>query len=343
MRRPVSAVIYMYRRTEWRKSPTFTMLTLLLALFATRAAAMPEAGALRTMESSVLRVHAIYPNGAISRGSAVRLDATRYATACHVLRDARAAFLISGRRYVGTSLERADFEFDLCVLEAAEETDAAIAPVRADPVTVGDTVYAVGYPRGQGMVVSSGRVYGRHGEPGREVIQTSAAFEEGASGGGLFDAHGRLLGVLSFLVPLKGPNYFALPTSAVTDLHDTRHGADITALWMLPIDEQPRFLQALSYGAQRNWDLLRVQSAQWASEVPSVAAPWMANGLAMMRLDRRAEAVSAYRHAIDVEPQRLDELQRLRDLLIDAHDSRGAERLTNILSDLSSPSPTASR
>lgn len=295
------------------------------------ARAAPDELGLQRMQHSVLRVEAVYRGGGISRGSAVRIDSERYATACHVLRAAQGAFLLTGRRYVPVTLLSADIEFDLCVLKALEDTGATIAPVSPEPVEIGDTVYAVGFPRGQGMEISSGRVYGRHGSAANSIIQTSAAFEDGASGGGLFDAHGRLLGVLSFRAPLRGPNFYALSPAWLEAAPAPQVRADATALWMLPIGEQPRFLQAMSLETQRDWERLLEQSKLWTEEMPTLSEAWLARGKALLRLGRLSEAGDAYGRAVALEPARLGELRRLHDLYLDAGDHGAATGLAEVL------------
>lgn len=60
--------------------------------------------------------------------------------------------------------------------------------------------------------MSRGRIIGLHYEcDGERVIQTSAAFDRGTSGSGLFDRQGRLVGLLTFKAKAGGNFHFALP------------------------------------------------------------------------------------------------------------------------------------
>lgn len=66
-------------------------------------------------------------------------------------------------------------------------------------VTVGDSVFAVGNPHGLGWTLTRGDVSQLRRQNGTasgvRVIQTSAAINPGNSGGGLYDQHGRLIGI----------------------------------------------------------------------------------------------------------------------------------------------------
>jgi S1-C subfamily serine protease len=91
---------------------------------------------------------------------------------------------------------------DLALLECEAPSGfgetAEIAP--AESLRVGDEVFAVGSPRGLGWTYTRGVVSGfgtRTEEGGRtiEVIQTQTPISHGSSGGGLYDASGRLVGI----------------------------------------------------------------------------------------------------------------------------------------------------
>ncbi len=78
---------------------------------------------------------------------------------------------------------------------------------------------AVGYPGGR-FQVSSGQVKGLFtcACDGGRVIQTSAQFDPGASGGGMFDRRGRLLGILTFKSGAGGSYHFAVPVGWMKQL-----------------------------------------------------------------------------------------------------------------------------
>jgi hypothetical protein len=141
----------------------------------------------------------------ISQGSAVLIAPGRLVTNCHVVDKGGLAFIsrkedkVSERvRIVGR-----DPQHDLCELDLVKPKEGFDRPVEVasvEALRVGDPVYAIGSPRGMELTISDGIVSAvREMGPGVRVIQTTAALSPGSSGGGLFDANGRLVGVTTFV------------------------------------------------------------------------------------------------------------------------------------------------
>jgi hypothetical protein len=85
----------------------------------------------------------------------------------------------------------ADIEHDLCVLAVPElltATPAVIGPTAM--MRLGDPVIAAGYPKGGHLNITHGEIKGLHAHDGALVLQISAAFGHGQSGGGVFDDTG---------------------------------------------------------------------------------------------------------------------------------------------------------
>jgi TonB family protein len=75
---------------------------------------------------------------------------------------------------------------------------APVVSIRASTtLEVGERVWAVGAPQGLELSLSEGLISGIRPLPGRNenVLQTTAAISPGSSGGGLFDAEARLVGI----------------------------------------------------------------------------------------------------------------------------------------------------
>lgn len=87
--------------------------------------------------------------------------------------------------------------------------------IRTDPVTIGETVYALGHPLGiefsvtKGIVsrkiqIPSGVQRGQHYIAG--VVQIDAAINGGNSGGPILDENGKVVGLASFIASPSGGN-----------------------------------------------------------------------------------------------------------------------------------------
>lgn len=94
---------------------------------------------------------------------------------------------------------------------------------------VGDPVYAIGAPQGLELTLSNGLVSGIREYKGTEYIQTTAPISQGSSGGGLFDAQGRLVGITTMYMK-DGQNLnFAIPAELIASVPISSSAADAAA------------------------------------------------------------------------------------------------------------------
>lgn len=101
---------------------------------------------------------------------------------------------------------------DLCFLRVPGYPGEVPRMAEPGDAKVGLDVFAVGFPGGN-FAVSKGGVKGLFSCAcdGGRVSQASAHFDPGASGGGLFDSTGRLLGILTYKSGSGGDFHFAMP------------------------------------------------------------------------------------------------------------------------------------
>jgi serine protease Do len=154
----------------------------------------------------------------VATGSGVALGPGEVVTNKHVIEEGPVWRIRHGREAWSASIARLDAARDLCEL-SAPGLNAPPVPMRASSsLAVGERVYAIGAPEGLELTLSEGVVSGLRDYTGSRVIQTSAAISPGSSGGGLFDARGRLIGITTFSMK-EGQNLnFALPTEWVEAL-----------------------------------------------------------------------------------------------------------------------------
>ena len=119
---------------------------------------------------------------------------------------------------------------DMCLLETKGLNLPPVKIGSAKDLNVGQPVYAIGVPRNLGGTLSDGIVsrlwappvgssllHTLHVLPG-PLIQTNADISPGSSGGGLFDAEGRLVGVTTFA---REDNLnFAIPAEMIGQLRE---------------------------------------------------------------------------------------------------------------------------
>ncbi len=144
------------------------------------------------------------------QGSGIVLSADGLiATNFHVVEDASTMQLIfyNGMVYqgpvtiVGLSPDR-----DIALLQL--EAEGLFSAEISDSYAIGDSVSAVGAPHGVRNTITTGTIDGFN----QDTISTSAAITQGSSGGGLFDAEGRLIGMT---YAFRDDQYFSIPVSRI--------------------------------------------------------------------------------------------------------------------------------
>lgn len=174
-----------------------------------------------TLGLSVTQIQAYGANGQMYFGSGVMVAPDRVATNCHVTRAASAVMVSKGPERLRAVAQQADLVHDLCVLEVPGARFPLARLGRAEQVLVGGTIYFYGYPRALGMAFSQGRVEALHPFDGSVVIETTADFTQGASGGGLFDDGGRLIGLATFMPANQHGHNYAIPVDWIPSVMST--------------------------------------------------------------------------------------------------------------------------
>jgi hypothetical protein len=163
----------------------------------------------------------------ISVGSAIAIDPYRAITSYHLLQAGGVPVSIdsrAGNQNVRESdvqvwqVTRVDPRRDLALLTLAEpvrELNFTNTMSPFDRVRVGEKVYAIGAPAGLDKTLTEGIVSALRTENGVRLIQTTAPITYGSSGGALFDAEGRLIGMTIKGVQAWGNFNFALSMDEV--------------------------------------------------------------------------------------------------------------------------------
>jgi serine protease Do len=230
------------------------------------------------LSGSVLRIEVQREQGGFAMGSGVVLTADRIATNCHVTRDAVAIHVLRGGARWRVQSQVSNPELDLCVLRVPALQGTPVTVVKAGTVKAGQPLAALGYIGGVDKPqVSFGEVVEAYAHAGADVIQSSTSFTSGASGGGLFDADGSLVGILTFRLRGGEAHYFAAPAAWLEPLLGaTQHDQAVAplrpaapAFWEQPAALQPRFLQALALEQRMAWPDLLALAGAWRSADPS--------------------------------------------------------------------------
>lgn len=214
-----------------------------LIVSASAAIAAPSA---EVAALSVVKVHAISQDGSVAYGSAVVIARDVVATACHVIRDANDLLIVRGESRSTATVRSGSATHDICLLNVPN-LDVPAASLRASTsLRSGERVVAIGFPGGREQIRNDGVVEALYDFDTAHVIRTSAVFDFGASGGGLFDKDGALVGILAFKGRRGTKLHFAIPAewarTALEDAAQSLRHASGRAFWEGPRAAQPSFL-----------------------------------------------------------------------------------------------------
>lgn len=278
----------------------------------TRAAPVQPDGASRVLKVVVTRA-----DGSRELGSAVSIAGDRLVTNCHVINNAsRIEIDLAGETRQAVADLRDSYR-DLCFLELPGYQADAIPMVELGQTRVGLNVVAAGYSGGT-YAISEGRIVGLHTCEcdGGKVIQTSAPFDRGASGGGLFDMQGRLVGILTFKSQNGGNFHFALPVGWLRQLADHRLetlGPD-ESFWKRPGKQSGYFLAACDLGEKKAWHPLLSLASEWRERESGNPEAWMASGRAHRGLGQHEAAVADFQRVLMLDSTHAEALWALQEL-----------------------------
>ncbi len=168
---------------------------------------------------SVVVIH----NGNI-QGSGVIIRPNIVATNCHVVEQSSriVVYKATGKRIktdygFPAQVRFADTQKDLCLLDVHNLQGPPAKIRRYNTLKVGETVYGLGAPAGFDLTLTEGLISQLRKVHGYSQIQTDAAISPGASGGGLFDVKGNLIGLMTWKLAEKSIEGigFAIPADLV--------------------------------------------------------------------------------------------------------------------------------
>jgi hypothetical protein len=255
------------------------------------------------VKDSVVVVKTLDANGkAIGQGSGVLLPSGKIGTNCHVVKNGASFLVGGGKQFASATLWGSDEDKDICLLEAVGITGEPAQLGQASRLKVGEPVYAVGAPRGLELSLSDGIVSQlRGGTP--PFIQTTAAISPGSSGGGLFDAEGRLVGFTTLYIEGGQSLNFAMPVEWAGEiqqgskvLQESNTKAAPKRSW---VDWE---IRTAALQAAKNWTGMRDWTLRWTKAQPEDSYAWSRLGDAFTELKRYPEAVDAYRESVRIDP-----------------------------------------
>jgi serine protease Do len=261
------------------------------------------------MAPSVVKIEAHNTNGRVSVGSGVMIAEGIAATNCHVTRNAERVEVIKGGTVAIAEAQISDIEHDVCILKAPDMKLQTVKKTNTK-LRLGQEVVAIGYVAGLGPRMSAGEVTSLYEYNGSRVIESTAAFTSGASGGGLFDRNGNLLGLVTFFRRSKDAgSHFSVPVDWIFQNLQKLPAKPIAPIkdgepfWQKTAANQPNFLRAATLHADGQVESLRSLSQSWSEMESNNPDAWFMLGNAHQKLGQDEDAIRAYRKAVEIDAE----------------------------------------
>jgi len=289
---------------------------------------------------SVVMIRGFNESGGLAYGSGVVVGQDEVITNCHVLRTTKQAWVARGQDSYPITTVRADPWHDLCLVTAEDLPFKTAKIGNSIMLKRGQEVAGIGHSSGSpAPLTSTGRVHGLYqGNPGN-VIRTNAKFMLGASGSGLFDLNGYLVGINTFKTAGRGGSiHFALPVEWLETLRQlpVAKALPITgkALWEEDEDKKPFYMQAAVPESRYDWPKLAHVATKWTQAQPDSPDAWKALAVSQEKMGKLTLAEQHYEKALSLDKENVDLLFSIGNIAKQQGNQAGVDRIYTVLNQI---------
>lgn len=295
---------------------------------------------------SVVMIRGYNDTGGVAYGSGVVVDSNTVITNCHVLRTTKEPWVSRGEDTYTIKSVKADVWHDLCLVSTETLPFKPVKIGNSTQLQRGQEVAGIGHSNGSpAPLTSTGYIHGLYDDASGKVMRTNAQFRMGASGSGLFDMDGYLVGINTFKTAGRGGSvYFALPVEWIETLKKqpalTTFPISGKALWEEDEDKKPFYMQAAVPESRQDWPKLAMVSKKWINAKPNSADAWFALALSQEKLGDLDAASKYYQQSAKLDPNYMDVFFKIGDIAKLQNDE---ETLAQVFIDLSKINPEISQ
>lgn len=275
------------------------LISMSLLLVSHSALALPPDGMTYDLKSTVVKVRVFLKNGNYSVGSGVVVAKDQVVTSCHVIANASAINVVKfGDSYSASSI-KADWHHDLCILHF-DGLDTKIATLGSSTnLSYEQPVFTISFPNNSPKPLATyGFVKALYPMDDSVIIRTTSDFRLGASGGAMFDNHGKLVGIITLKSPGRNAYYYNMPVEWITALLD-KPTLDISTaseppFWDAPEEHRPFFMRVVQPYQTKDWPALLNIATQWCEKEPKTIEAWHYRALAEYHLNDTPNAIKHF-------------------------------------------------
>ena len=311
-----------------RNFTLFAALLSVIQLVVMQPALATDQSKLMQSMQSVVMVRAYNTNGSLGYGSGVVVAENKVMTNCHIFRKTKQPWISRGEDSYAIVSVQADRWHDLCLVTTFSLPFKPAPLGKGYDLKRGQEVLAIGHSNGvPAPLTSSGNIKSTYEFESGRIIRSSAKFLMGASGSGIFDLDGNLLGINTFKTPGRPAYFYSLPIEWLANLEklpvETEFPIDGKAFWEADDDKKPFFMQMALPEINQDWPKLAEVAQKWIEASPNNSDAWFELGTADENLNKLPEAKEAYQHALKLDTSNTDALIRLGAIAITNDDKVG--------------------
>lgn len=240
---------------------------------------VPSPETLQQLNAQVLRVQVALTNGSYGLGSAVVIAKDQVVTNCHVVANAASISVVSNGASFSASAIKPDWYHDVCILKV-EGLHAPVATIGSSKaLKYEQPVFTIGYPSFLPIPTSTfGVVKGLFPMDDSVIIRATSSFKMGASGGGVFDHAGNLVGIITLKSPGRHGYYYNMPVEWVKALMDKPEQPIVSQselpFWAQAADKWPHFMKVVHPYLTEDWSALLKVATTWVEQEPNTTEAW---------------------------------------------------------------------
>ncbi len=288
----------------------------------------------------VVLIRGFNATGGLSYGSGVVVGENKVITNCHVFRSTKEPWISRGEDTYTINSVKADVWHDLCLVTTGPIPFKPVLIGKSTDLKRGQEIVAFGHSNGvPAPLTSSGSVKALYDDDLGKVIRSTAKFALGASGSGLFDMEGRLVGINTFKTAGRaGSIHFALPIEWLDKLDKQTEISTFPivgkALWEEDEDKKPFYMQVAVPESRGDWPKLVQVAEKWTVAEPKSTEAWHALGLGLENSGKVELAEKAYKQAVSLDSTNFEPLKRLGAIAKTRGDSVEMHRIQTALMDI---------
>lgn len=315
-------------------------MTLSVLLVATQPAnAIDQQKVLAAMQSVVM-VRGYNDKGGLSYGSGVMVGDNKVMTNCHIFRSTKQPWVSRGEDTYSIVSVQADRWHDLCLLTTSGIPFKAANIGKSNALKRGQEVLSIGHSNGvPAPLTSVGSIKSSYEFEGEKIIRSSAQFRMGASGSGIFDMEGNLIGINTFKTPGKPAYFYSLPIEWLANLEkrpvETVFPITGKAFWEEDDVNKPFFMQMAIPELNQDWPKLEQVAQNWINADPKSSDAWYELGNAQENLHKIDAAKMAYQKSVLLDATNVDALFRLGVIAQSAGDKAGMHEANKAIANVS--------